>query len=70
MYGEKILDSAAEGMKQLFTLFLLKIRNLFYSCLETWIVFYGKISKCIMTDLLLASVLMKTTSIVFAIYIW
>lgn len=34
MYGEKILISAADGMEQLISLFLLKIANQFYSYLE------------------------------------
>lgn len=52
MYGEKILDSAADGMKQLFSLFLLKIKNQFYSCLEMWTVLHVQFSKCTMTDLI------------------
>lgn len=52
MYGEKILDSAADGiMKQLFSLFLLKITNHFYSCLEMWMILHVHFSKDTMTDL-------------------
>lgn len=56
MYGEKILDSAADGMKELFSLFLLKTTDQFYNCLEMWTVLHVQFSKCIMIDLIGISV--------------
>lgn len=56
MYGEKILISAADGMEQLISLFLLKIANPFYSCLEMWPILYVDFSKCrVVTLVALAS---------------
>lgn len=56
MYGEKILISAADGMEQLISLFLLKIANPFYRCLEMWPILYVDFSKCrVVTLVALAS---------------
>lgn len=52
MYGEKILISAADGMEQLISLFLLKIANQFYSYLEMWPILYVHFSNSRMITLL------------------
>lgn len=70
MYGEKILDSAADGMKQLFSLFLLKMTDQFYSCLEMWAILHVQFSKCIMIDLIGVSVSpLKTTYTIFTLHL-
>lgn len=63
MYGEKILISAADGMEQLISLFLLKIANQFYSYLEMWQILYVHFLKCrVITLLALASLYSPQTS--------